>query len=115
MFADVHEQGRKFFKIGGVVGSELIGNIISIIQSLICELVESTYKNSKFDTPPHQSWDRRVRGNRKVSTTVVNCWIDCKNVSKRVATQRLPRLAFSLSSWVVKKMTAVASGTAAMR
>lgn len=23
----------------------------------------------------------------KVSTTPVNCWIDCKNVSKRVATQ----------------------------
>lgn len=43
----------------------------------------------------------------------MNCWIDCKNGSKRVATQQLPRSAFLLSSSVVKAITAVGSGTAA--
>ena len=43
----------------------------------------------------------------------MNCWIDCKNGSKRVATQQRPRSAFLLSSSVVKAMTAVGSGTAA--
>ncbi len=50
----------------------------------------------------------------KVSTTAVNCWIDCKNESNRVVMQRLPRLAFSLSSWVVKAMIAGVSGTDAV-
>jgi hypothetical protein len=47
-----------------------------------------------------------------VSTMDENCWTDSRMPQRRLATQRLLRLAFSSSTSLVKVITAAASGTA---